>query len=288
MPHQSPYLGFPDPVDLTSTTARPLPHWFPTVDPNPSDWSNLNHLNDRAGQGNGTLSKANITEDASTIVLDPETAAAEAASDANFSLEDETATQKIIKVKVPKVPHNFDAIQRQSSLSKSHLPIDISSSPSSPSTIKPMLKSSSSSSRISSDEANVVMANFTQYCHPIRSRGLYWNWTKAGDTAVMQCPEGSTGFAKWACEHGMPQASWSNENVNGPSLYECLSIWLSDLDSKLRSGSESVINASKILAENSNRKFLYGGDIVLATRILKHMSERMHYDIQVIKHYHLH
>ena len=47
-----------------------------------------------------------------------------------------------------------------------------------------------------------------------------------------------------------------------------------------RSGSLSVINASKTLADNSASQLLYGGDVVLATRMLKHMSERMRYDIQ--------
>ena len=47
----------------------------------------------------------------------------------------------------------------------------------------------------------VTIANFTQYCAPVTSRGLFWNWTIAGDTAVMQCPVDSTGFAKWRCSN---------------------------------------------------------------------------------------
>ena len=66
---------------------------------------------------------------------------------------------------------------------------------------------------------------------------------------------------------------------------------MSDLDAGLRSGEVSVINASQILAdmtsisnnEGGGSSFLYGGDILLATRMLKHMSERMHYEIQVSK-----
>ena len=62
---------------------------------------------------------------------------------------------------------------------------------------------------------------------------------------------------------------------------------MSDLDAGLRSGKISVINASQTLADmTSNTKgdggsLIYGGDILLATRMLKHMSERMHYEIQV-------
>ena len=66
---------------------------------------------------------------------------------------------------------------------------------------------------------------------------------------------------------------------------------MSDLDAGLRSGEISVINASQTLAEmtfhqdteleqvkNGN---LYGGDILLATRMLKDMSQRMQYEIMV-------
>ena len=38
---------------------------------------------------------------------------------------------------------------------------------------------------------------------------------------------------------------------------------------------------SSILAEKTDSQILFGGDIPLAARMLKHMSERMHYDIQV-------
>jgi hypothetical protein len=57
-------------------------------------------------------------------------------------------------------------------------------------------------------------------------------------------------------------------------------LWLADLDSRLREG-VSTQNVSTILAEKSDSQILFGGDIPLAARMLKHMSERMHYDIQV-------
>jgi hypothetical protein len=38
---------------------------------------------------------------------------------------------------------------------------------------------------------------------------------------------------------------------------------------------------SSVLAERSDGQILFGGDLPLAARMLKHMSERMHYDIQV-------
>ena len=66
---------------------------------------------------------------------------------------------------------------------------------------------------------------------------------------------------------------------------------MSDLDAGLRSGEISVINASQTLAEMTSHKDtglkqvkngnLYGGDILLATRMLKDMSQRMQYEIMV-------
>ena len=122
-----------------------------------------------------------------------------------------------------------------------------------------------------------------------------------GDQSVLKCPNGSTGFAKWTCQYGLPQAKWSkvwvygdkNEEIEGPNLSECLSTWMSDLDAELRSGEISVFNASQTLAEmtsntiieggvqKENSGDLYGGDILLATRMLKDMSQRMQYEILV-------
>ena len=107
----------------------------------------------------------------------------------------------------------------------------------------------------------------------------------------MQCSSGSTGFAKWSCDHpdirdidhagSGKQVSW---NSNGPTLAECRSLWLGELDSKLRSGLNSVSNVSKILAEKTagigENVGIFGGDLVLGARLLKHMAERMHYDLQ--------
>ena len=116
-----------------------------------------------------------------------------------------------------------------------------------------------------------------------------------GDQAVLKCPSGSTGFAKWTCQYGEPQAQWSKsrmhtsarDDIDGPNLSECLSTWISDLDAGLRSGEISVINASQTLADmTSHHKRqkgfdMFGGDILLATRMLKDMSQRMQYEILV-------
>lgn len=151
------------------------------------------------------------------------------------------------------------------------------------------------------------LANFTQYCPPVTARGLFWNWTGAGETAVLECPSGSIGFAKWRCGHPALQrrnggggnldtfsfvadGGGDGDNVDGggrqtewigpsPSLVECQSKWLNNLDARLRDG-EAVATVSGDLSQLSGRQALYGGDLQLATKMLKHMAERMHYDVQ--------
>ena len=66
-----------------------------------------------------------------------------------------------------------------------------------------------------------------------------------------------------------------------PSLAECQSKWLNNLDARLRDG-ESISTVSHDLAQLTGLQQMYGGDLQLATRMLKHMAERMHFDIQSV------
>ena len=66
-----------------------------------------------------------------------------------------------------------------------------------------------------------------------------------------------------------------------PSLAECQSKWLHNLDARLRDG-ESIRTVSSDLAQMSALQTMYGGDLQLSTRMLKHMAERMHFDIQSV------
>lgn len=130
---------------------------------------------------------------------------------------------------------------------------------------------------VEADSRVVAISNFTHYCAPAQARGLFWNWTAGGDTAVLQCPHDSSGFAKWQCRGGQ-SVGWASLS---PSLAECQSRWLNNLDTRLREG-EDIAGISSDLAEMSGQQSLYGGDLQLSTRMLKHMAERMHFDIQAV------
>ena len=94
-----------------------------------------------------------------------------------------------------------------------------------------------------------------------------------GDTAVVQCPSGATGFAKWKCENPDDKKQFESNTAwspKGPSLAECRSLWLGELDSKLRGSLISVANVSHILADKTSNvqaeTVLFGGDLVLGAR----------------------
>ena len=139
----------------TSTTARPRPPWFPET---PPSWSELDKQTTETNQTSQNSEQ--------TLETEPEQTPPAATDEINDSedIEDESIEEPhVIKVKVPK--------------------------PLTPVEDRPSLQTVTSNS-----EAEVVtIANFTQYCAPVTARGLFWNWTLAGDTAVLQCPEDSTG-----------------------------------------------------------------------------------------------
>ncbi len=171
------FYFFAEPVEPKTTTARPLPHWFPPASPRPSDWSNVNK-NNAAGTNASTVSTAkNVSTSEEVTTLDPEDYENEAAiTDIDQSIIpglDGDLGDKGIQVKVPKVPYNFEAFQKQQQQSKSHLPINL------PSDISedPEEVTANKTTKKPSVRKLQVLANFTQYCPPTRARGLFWNWT---------------------------------------------------------------------------------------------------------------
>ena len=167
-----------------TTTTRPL--WFPPASPRPGNWPSIDkHL---SGLHNES-SLANSTTKPLLTTLDPEDYEDESIDDDVNDDSDEIpglddGFQRVIQVKVPKVPHNFVAIQRNHTQYKSHLPINLPGplnenddedhhedvvvveEEQAPTTKRPSVSLQ-------------VLANFTQYCPPARSRNLFWNWTLA-------------------------------------------------------------------------------------------------------------
>ena len=240
----------------TSTTSRPRPPWFPETPA--SSWDDLGVSDDgEEGDTDQTVDSGDTVQtDTNKDNVDPaniddiDTEDREDESTIE-DVQNVDVTPKVIKVKVPKP-------------------------------LNPIVDVSDINSNVVGDDLTapevVSIANFTRYCAPVTARGLFWNWTSAGDTAVLQCPHDSTGFAKWRCGTSGPVVEW--EDIS-PSLAECQSKWLNNLDSRLRDG-EAISSVSSDLAQMSGLQQMYGGDLQLASRMLKHMAERMHFDIQAV------
>ena len=239
---------------MKSTTARPRPPWYP--EPPPNSWADI----------------APPTSVSPTSV-DPVTTPLDEDEDIEDEHDYSESTERVIKVKVPKP---FPIQPGDINPSQPRLPvIQTQRKPQNP-PLEDLVSDLKDKHKEDILNPVISMLNFTYYCPPITARGLFWNWTAGGDTAVLECPGGSIGFAKWKC--GRSPAEWS---ALSPSLAECESKWLNNLDARLRDG-ESISTVSGDLAQLSGLQPMYGGDLRLASKMLKHMAERMNYDIQVL------
>ena len=63
-------------------------------------------------------------------------------------------------------------------------------------------------------------------CPPKAARGLDWNWTNPGETAIRLCPSGTNGYARWECLG----PAWDSPHAD---LSDCSSIWLTNLQSRV-------------------------------------------------------
>lgn len=111
--------------------------------------------------------------------------------------------------------------------------------------------------------------NLDEYCPPVHSRNLTWEWTKAGAVVVQKCPGGTFGEARWHC--GTNPVRWVPDS---PDLSECSSLWVDNLRNRV-DGGDSVVNIAAELSVMTHRKPLYGGDVRHATEILHRLVEKM-------------
>lgn len=164
---------------------------------------------------------------------------------------------------------------------------------------------SATQSTVSSNNgvAGTYEDNNALYCGPTTARNLFWNFTRVGDINVQPCPGGATGIAKWRCaqsERSTPTDTIvSNNNKNRymgdddetinrgvvwqpatPDLTQCRSLWLNSLEVRVQQRESSVVSIANELSQVTNSKTLYGGDMLVTTKIIQMMSEKMTYDIE--------
>lgn len=117
------------------------------------------------------------------------------------------------------------------------------------------------------------------HCSPTTVRNIYWNWTKVNVTAIQPCPGGTTGFAKWWCQ-AIPDSRQPKWYPPNPDLSECRSVWLTSLEQRIITGRDPLVSITNDLAQVTSSKTLYGGDMMVTTKIIQKMTEKMNKDIQ--------
>lgn len=117
------------------------------------------------------------------------------------------------------------------------------------------------------------------------ARKLTWNATQFGEVAIQTCPEGTNGVARWMCVKTNrteklqigTEAQWYRAT---PDLSECRSVWLSILERRVQNGEMMLSVSSDLSQVTNNSRELYGGDMLITTKILKNMAQRMAEDIK--------
>ena len=78
------------------------------------------------------------------------------------------------------------------------------------------------------------MAN---HCQPTFRRSVHWNWTAAGQVAIVPCPYGATGLARWACveaEAGSGAQTGAEWAGLQPDMSDCKSNAMAQLEMNVR------------------------------------------------------
>jgi hypothetical protein len=126
-----------------------------------------------------------------------------------------------------------------------------------------------------------VLEAIVDHCPPVSVRGLFWNWTRAGDLALQPCPGGSAGFAKWRCAPSPAGGEDApvNWHAGAPDLSECESHWLTRLKTRLRESSagddDTAEDVAGELADNCRLRHLYGGDVARVADLMQALVHRV-------------
>ncbi|XP_059091088.1 latrophilin Cirl-like isoform X2 [Tigriopus californicus] len=110
------------------------------------------------------------------------------------------------------------------------------------------------------------------HCPPKLARHIHWNWTAGGEVAIVPCPRGSTGLARWPCQSG---GQWVGVV---PDLSDCKSNAMTNLESRVREEDPENVIVSALA--KLTRTSLYGGDLETASVIMRTMANRLQYLLQ--------
>jgi hypothetical protein len=112
------------------------------------------------------------------------------------------------------------------------------------------------------------------YCLTTVSRNVHWNWTKPGETAIMPCPLGTSGLARWNC---LNSGLWAE---NHPDMSDCKSETATSLEAKVRAEDPEAVLASALAHMTSNSGVLYGGDLDTSVAVMRTIGNRLRFILQ--------
>ena len=119
------------------------------------------------------------------------------------------------------------------------------------------------------------------FCPPISVRGINWNWTRTGDVAIVPCPGGATGLARWTCLESGLWSSSSSSVLAHPDLSDCKSAAMTNLEARVREEDpDDVVISSLAHLTSKMTSRLFGGDLESAVAILRTLSNRLQYMFQ--------
>lgn len=153
-----------------------------------------------------------------------------------------------------------------------------------------------------SNNNDKYLENDNYFCGPTTVRNLFWNLTRVGEVNVQSCPGGATGIAKWRCVFTQKSqqilqnqnsivdaasaASGADDKLQAiwqpstPDLTQCRSLWLNSLEIRVNQRDSPLISIANDLSQVTSSKTLYGGDMLVTTKIIQIMSEKMTYDLE--------
>ncbi len=105
-------------------------------------------------------------------------------------------------------------------------------------------------------------------CPALLRRTLEWPRTAAGKEAVLPCPLGTQGEARWFCSE---EGEWTTAH---PDLSGCRSLWLAKIHEQLRTPSLAASHLAKETAHYAASNRLYGGDLPALLSALGALAEK--------------
>ena len=110
--------------------------------------------------------------------------------------------------------------------------------------------------------------NEGEYCRPARARNIQWTWTKIGETAILPCPLGTSGLARWSCN---TSGFWAESQ---PDMSDCKSEAATQLEARVRAEDPEAVLATSLAHMTSKSQF-YGGDLDTAVAVMKTIGNRL-------------